>query len=178
MSEDGSGSNGSNGSNGASAPGGANGTSAAASGGNGSGHPLVDGTTAVLVVTHGDAGDAMLGEARRLLGDFATRVIETLPTAVTESRDQIRGRIDVAVKRLDMGRGVLVLVDLQGSTPCNCAVQVKQSGANVEILCGLSLPMLVKVAASDRARLSPAELAHEAAQTAIRSIRLGEGGSA
>jgi mannose/fructose-specific phosphotransferase system component IIA len=170
MSEDGS--NGANKSSGV--------ASAVASGGNGAGetHVLVDGTTAVLVVTHGDAGDAMLGEARRLLGEFATRVIETLPTAVTESRDQIRMRIDVAVKRLYMGRGVLVLVDLQGSTPCNCAVQVKQSGANVEILCGLSLPMLVKVAASDRARLSPAELAHEAAQTAIRSIRLGEGGSA
>src|SRR5436190_1629159 len=129
--------------------------------GNGNGSPTV--TTAVLVVTHGDAGDAMLGEARRLLGDVATRSIETLPTAVSESRDQIRLRIDAAVRRLDEGRGVLVLVDLQGSTPCNCALQVKQSGANVEILCGLSLPMLVKVAASDRARLSPAELAHEAA---------------
>jgi PTS system mannose-specific IIA component len=172
MSEDGS-----NGANGANKSNGANG--AALIGGDAAEVPtLVDGTTAVLVVTHGDAGDAMLGEARRLLGDFATRVIETLPTAVTESRDQIRTRIDGAVKRLDMGRGVLVLVDLQGSTPCNCAVQVKQSGANVEILCGLSLPMLVKVAASDRARMSPAELAHEAAQTAIRSIRLGEGGSA
>ncbi len=147
------------------------------SGGNGNGAVLV-GTTAVLVVTHGDAGDAMLGEARRLLGTHATRAIETLPTTVAESRDQIRTRIDSAVRRLDEGRGVLVLVDLQGSTPCNCAVQVKQSGANVEILCGLSLPMLVKVAASDRARLTPAELAHEAAQTAIRSIRLGEGGSA
>jgi PTS system mannose-specific IIA component len=97
---------------------------------------------------------------------------------VTESRDAIRTRIDAAVHRLDEGRGVLVLVDLQGSTPCNCAVQVKQSGANVEILCGLSLPMLVKVAASDRERMLPAELAHEAAMTAIRSIRLGEGGSA
>jgi mannose/fructose-specific phosphotransferase system component IIA len=177
MSEDGSnGANGANKSNGA--PSATAATSAAGGNGSGGGHALVDGTTAVLVVTHGDAGDALLNEARRLLGDFATRVIETLPTAVTESRDQIRTRIDVAVRRLDMGRGVLVLVDLQGSTPCNCAVQVKQSGANVEILCGLSLPMLVKVAASDRARMSPAELAHEAAQTAIRSIRLGEGGSA
>ena len=150
-------------------------SSEAGGGGNGA---SAAGTTAVLVVTHGDAGDAMLGEARRLLGQHATRSIETLPTTVAESRDQIRSRIDGAVRRLDDGRGVLVLVDLQGSTPCNCAVQVKQSGANVEILCGLSLPMLVKVAASDRARLSPAELAHEAAQTAIRSIRLGEGGSA
>jgi PTS system mannose-specific IIA component len=147
--------------------------------GSGNGHGgSVSGTTSVLVVTHGDAGDAMLGEARRLLGQHATRGIETLPTTVAESRDQIRTRIDAAVRRLDEGRGVLVLVDLQGSTPCNCAVQVKQSGANVEILCGLSLPMLVKVAASDRERMTPAELAHEAAQTAIRSIRLGEGGNA
>ncbi len=136
------------------------------------------GTTAVLVVTHGDSGLAMVAEAQRLLGGDATVAMEPLPTTPGESREDIRNRIDAAVHRLDEGRGVLVLVDLQGSTPCNCAVQVKASGANVEILCGLSLPMLVKVAASDRKQLSPAELAHEAAQTAIRSIRLGDGGNA
>lgn len=136
------------------------------------------GKTAVLVVTHGDAGVAMLGEARRLLGVDATSQIDTLPTEPGESRDVIRERIDQAVHRLDDGHGVLVLVDLQGSTPCNCAVSLKKQGANMEILCGVSLPMLVKVAASDREHMSPAELAHEAAMTAIRSIRLGEGGTA
>src|SRR5262245_46041932 len=89
-----------------------NGASASPEGasGGGNGHAVPPGTTAVLVVTHGDAGDAMLGEARRLLGEHATRSIETLPTAVSESRDQIRTRIDGAVRRLDDGRGVLVLV--------------------------------------------------------------------
>jgi mannose/fructose-specific phosphotransferase system component IIA len=133
--------------------------------------------TAVLVVTHGEAGTAMLAEATRLLGAPAVAGVEALGVAAGESRDEIRARMAAAVRRLDAGRGVLVLVDLQGSTPCNCAVQIKKDGANAEILCGVSLPMLVKVAASDREHLTPHELAHEAAQTAIRSVRLGDGGT-
>jgi len=134
----------------------------------------------VLVVTHGDAGVAMVTEVRRLLGESAAEGFEPLPVAAGETREQVYARIDDAVLRLDRGRGVLVIVDLQGSTPCNCALRVKQTHASqtVEVLCGVSLPMLVKVATADRANLSASELAHEAATTAIRSIRMGDGGPA
>ena len=134
--------------------------------------------TSVLVVTHGEAGAAMLVEVARLLGEEAADAMEPLAVAPGEAREPLRARMDAAVRRLDRGRGVLVLVDLQGSTPCNCAVQLKKDGAAAEILCGVSLPMLVKIASSDRRHLTPAELAHVAAETAIRSIRLGEGGTA
>jgi PTS system mannose-specific IIA component len=133
--------------------------------------------TGLVIVSHGDAGTAMLAEATRLLGAEATRGMEAVPVQPGEGRDAIQTRLRAAVGRVAQGRGVLVLVDLGGSTPCNCAIQLKHTGVDMEILCGLSLPMLIKAASADRTRLTPAELAHEAAQTAVRSVRLGEGGT-
>jgi PTS system mannose-specific IIA component len=134
--------------------------------------------TAVLVVTHGNAGAAMLEECRRLLGEGAIAAISCMSAVHGEPREALRARIAERVAQVDEGRGTLILVDLQGSTPCNQSVTLKRDGLQVEILCGVSLPMLIKIAGSDRARLTLAELAHEAAQTAIRSIRLGDGGPA
>jgi PTS system ascorbate-specific IIA component len=134
--------------------------------------------TAVLVVTHGDAGNAMVDEVKQLLGDGAAADLEAMSVAHGEPKDLVGERLTTAVERLNHGHGVLVLVDLQGSTPCNLAVKLKKAGGAVEVLCGLSLPMLVKVVSLDRVTLTLAELAHEAAQTAIRSIRLGDGGAA
>jgi mannose PTS system EIIA component len=134
--------------------------------------------TAVLVVTHGDAGTAMVVEVRTLLGGDAAADLEAMSVAHGEPKEEVSERLTTAVERMNGGHGVLVLVDLQGSTPCNMAVKLKKAGGAVEVLCGLSLPMLVKVVSLDRVRLTLAELAHEAAQTAIRSIRLGDGGAA
>ena len=70
----------------------------------------------------------------------------------------------------------LIVCDLQGSTAANCCVDLKKTGRNVEVLGGVSLPMLVKIASPDR-RTTPAQLAKAAADTAIRSVRLGNGGT-
>jgi mannose/fructose-specific phosphotransferase system component IIA len=120
----------------------------------------------------------MVDEVKQLLGDGAAADLEALSVAHGEPKDAVSDRLNHAVERMNHGHGVLVLVDLQGSTPCNMAVKLKKAGGAVEVLCGLSLPMLVKVVSLDRERLTLAELAHEAAQTAIRSIRLGDGGAA
>jgi mannose/fructose-specific phosphotransferase system component IIA len=136
-----------------------------------------EGRTAVLIVTHGPAGADMLAEATRLIGSAAAAGMESLVVAPGDEREAIDERLRAAVARLDEGRGVLVLVDLAGSTPCNCAVRIKRDGRAVEVLCGLSLPMLVKVATADRLMLRPIELAHEAAATAMKSIKLGDGGT-
>ncbi|MBI4511996.1 MAG: PTS sugar transporter subunit IIA [Deltaproteobacteria bacterium] len=132
----------------------------------------------VLLVTHGDVARAMLAAARVLLGEGPTHAMESLCIDPKEPRESIQARIREATERLDRGDGVLIACDLHGSTPANCAIELKRSGKKVEVLCGLSLPMLIKIASIDRAQHTPAELAHVAAETAIRSVRLGDGGAA
>ena len=61
--------------------------------------------------------------------------------------DMERRRLDIieAVKQSDTGDGVVLLTDMFGGTPSNLAISV-MNGANVEVLAGVNLPMLIKLA--------------------------------
>jgi len=49
------------------------------------------------------------------------------------------------VKACDSGEGVIVLTDMFGGTPSNLAISIMEQ-AHVEVLAGVNLPMLVKLA--------------------------------
>ena len=50
-----------------------------------------------------------------------------------------------AVCSTDTGSGVIILTDLFGGTPSNMAISLMQDG-QVEVIAGINLPMLVKLA--------------------------------
>ena len=50
-----------------------------------------------------------------------------------------------AVKRVDTGQGVAILTDMFGGTPSNLAISC-MGRPNVEVLAGINMPMLVKLA--------------------------------
>jgi PTS system mannose-specific IIA component len=49
-----------------------------------------------------------------------------------------------AIKEVDQGNGVLILTDLFGGTPANIGLSFQ--GPRVEVICGMNLPMLIKLA--------------------------------
>jgi PTS system mannose-specific IIA component len=49
-----------------------------------------------------------------------------------------------AIKEVDQGKGVLILTDLFGGTPSNISLSFQ--GQRVEVVCGMNLPMLIKLA--------------------------------
>ena len=59
--------------------------------------------------------------------------------------EQRRRDIIEAVKRADTGDGVVILTDMFGGTPSNLSISV-MNRPNVEVLAGINLPMLVKLA--------------------------------
>ena len=59
--------------------------------------------------------------------------------------EQRRRDIIEAVKKVDSGDGVVILTDMIGGTPSNLAISV-MSRPKVEVLAGINLPMLVKLA--------------------------------
>ncbi|MFH0899602.1 MAG: PTS sugar transporter subunit IIA [Pseudomonadota bacterium] len=129
----------------------------------------------ILVVTHGDSGAAMLVAVAALVGQTTLDDAAALAIAPGEGRESIARRLDEAVGRLDRGSGVLIACDLLGSTPANCSVELKRSGRNLEVVFGVNLPMLVKLASMDR-QVTLASLADLAVRTATRSIRAGDAG--
>jgi PTS system mannose-specific IIA component len=50
-----------------------------------------------------------------------------------------------ATKRLDTGKGVIILTDMFGGTPSNLAISVMDE-TKAEVIAGISLPILVKLA--------------------------------
>lgn len=59
--------------------------------------------------------------------------------------EERRAEILSKVEKCDSGSGVVVLTDMFGGTPSNLAISI-MSRANVEILAGVNLPMLIKIA--------------------------------
>ncbi|HRE21826.1 MAG TPA: PTS sugar transporter subunit IIA [Rhabdaerophilum sp.] len=71
--------------------------------------------------------------------------VATVCIGPEDDMDARRGEIVAAIKAVDAGDGVVVLTDMFGGTPSNLAISA-MNGANVEVIAGINLPMLVKLA--------------------------------
>ena len=72
--------------------------------------------------------------------------------------EQRRQDIIDAVQRVDSGDGVAILTDMFGGTPSNLAISC-MSRPKVEVLAGINLPMLVKLAKVREERSLPQAIA-------------------
>jgi mannose PTS system EIIA component len=121
----------------------------------------------VVLITHGDTGEALLRSAAALVG--ALPGVRALAAASGQSASALGDAVRAAADGVDSGQGVLFLVDLAGSTPCNvCLLECARRRA--DLVCGVNLPMLLKLASSDR-DADPAALAMDLERSALRSIR-------
>ena len=126
--------------------------------------------TGVVIVTHGSHGTEMLRAAQVIVGELPQVSVVTIGPGETVERAGVR--IEAATYTVDGGLGVLFLVDLHGSTPANICLSLLDGAHNVEVLCGLNMAMLIKLATCER-KDGPRALAELLKQTGRRSIRLG-----
>jgi PTS system mannose-specific IIA component len=125
----------------------------------------------VVVVTHGRAAEAMLAAARAILGRIPALAAVTAP--VGAEMHALVEKISQACEDVDQGAGVLLLVDVHGSTPFHAAMTMLDGTRPAEVLCGVNLPMLIKLTNLDRTQGPPVVLAEELRDAGRRSIRLG-----
>jgi len=125
----------------------------------------------VVVVTHETYGEAFLAAARSIVGDLpavaAVSVSQHMPLS------DVVAEVSAAFERVDEGAGALMLVDLHGSTPFQACMAMLDGSRPAEVLCGVNLPMLMKLATVNRRELRPTELAEALREVGRRSIRLG-----
>lgn len=97
----------------------------------------------LVLVTHG-----RLAEEFRLALEHIVGRQEQIATISVGPEDNIEARradIRAAIAAVDKDRGVVLLTDMFGGTPSNLAISLLDAG-KVEVLAGLNLPMLVKLA--------------------------------
>ena len=97
----------------------------------------------VVIVAHG----GLAGEFRAALEHVVGRQerLEALPIGPDDDVEARRMELIDAVHRVDVGDGVIVLTDMFGGTPSNLAISIMEQ-ARIEVLAGVNLPMLVKLA--------------------------------
>jgi PTS system mannose-specific IIA component len=97
----------------------------------------------VVVVTHGQLATELVNAAEMIVGD--------LPhfTAVSigwhDDVELARQAIGEAIARVQGAMGTLILTDMFGGTPANLGVTFLEQG-KVEVVTGVNLPMLIKLA--------------------------------
>jgi PTS system mannose-specific IIA component len=96
----------------------------------------------VVIVTHSALADEFLMATQQIVG--AVEGIEPISIDPSDPIEEVAARIKKGIKKVDMGRGVLILTDMFGGTPSNISLSFQEKG-KVEIVTGINLPMLIKL---------------------------------
>ena len=97
----------------------------------------------MVLVTHGHLADEFIAALEHVVGP--QRNIAAVCIGPEDDMEQRRREIIDQVGRVDDGAGVVVLTDMFGGTPSNLAISIIDR-ANVEVIAGVNLPMLIKLA--------------------------------
>ena len=96
----------------------------------------------VIATSHCRLAEEMLAAAEMIVGPLQNcKVICFKPAQPVDELIMLMGD---AIKEVDQGKGVLILTDLFGGTPSNISLSFQ--GHRVEVVCGMNLPMLIKLA--------------------------------
>lgn len=100
----------------------------------------------LVLVTHGRLAAEFIVAMEHVVGPQpAVVAIGIGPDDDIEAR---RDEIGDAIRDTDAGDGVILLTDLFGGTPSNLAISML--GDRVEVIAGINLPMLIRLAAARR----------------------------
>ncbi|MBM85507.1 MAG: PTS fructose transporter subunit IIA [Rhodospirillaceae bacterium] len=97
----------------------------------------------IVLVTHGGLADELRQAMEHVVG--AQEMTATVCIAPDDDMEQRRRDILESVESVESGCGVVVLTDMFGGTPSNLAISIMEN-AQIEVLAGVNLPMLVKLA--------------------------------
>ncbi|MDH7638457.1 PTS sugar transporter subunit IIA [Sphingomonas oryzagri] len=101
----------------------------------------------LVLVTHGRLAAEFVTAMEHVVGPQ-----EAIAPICIGPEDDMEGRrndIAEAIRSVDQGDGTIVLTDLFGGTPSNLAISLMKSDS-VEVIAGINLPMLIRLASARR----------------------------
>ena len=122
-----------------------------------------------LIVTHGNLAKELLNAARKI--EETDVVIEALPLEWTDTVDQAREKIRLALERIGTDNGVIIFTDMFGGTPSNISLSFLEKD-RVEIITGVNLPMVVKFATLQQDGKDLTAVAHTISEKGSKAIRV------
>ncbi len=97
----------------------------------------------LVLVTHGNLANEFISAMQHVVGK--QEQIAAVCIGPEDDMEMRRSEIMKKVEEVNSGNGVVVLTDMFGGTPSNLAISLMDH-APVEIIAGVNLPMLIKIA--------------------------------
>ena len=97
----------------------------------------------IVLVTHGNLAREFLAALEHVVGP--QQCISAVCIGAEDDMEKRRNEILERARACDTGDGVIVLTDMFGGTPSNLAISIMDQ-AKVEVIAGVNLPMLIKLA--------------------------------
>ena len=97
----------------------------------------------LVLVTHGRLAEEFIAALEHVVGE--QQQVRAVCIGPEDDMEQRRQDILNSVAEVDDGSGVVVLTDMFGGTPSNLAISIMDK-AKVEVIAGVNLPMLIKLA--------------------------------
>ncbi len=121
----------------------------------------------LVIAAHGRLAQELLATAEQIVGPLPQTAAVTMDPGCDP--EGVRAHIRAAVASVDDGRGVIVLTDLFGGTPCKESLLLL-ANHSLEVIAGVNLPMVLKAAALRKQSGSLAELAEAIVEETRRHI--------
>src|SRR4051794_31878343 len=101
----------------------------------------------LVLVSHGRLAEEFIAALEHVVGEQD----QVRAVCIGPDDDMERRRMDIlkSVAEVDDGSGVVLLTDMFGGTPSNLAISIMDK-AKVEVIAGVNLPMLIKLASVRR----------------------------
>jgi PTS system mannose-specific IIA component len=96
----------------------------------------------IVIITHLRLGEELLAVVQLIVGKL--KQFEAVSIDPTEEVEEIREKISAAIRKVDRGKGVLILTDMFGGTPSNISLSFLEEW-KIEVITGVNLPMLLKL---------------------------------
>ncbi len=122
----------------------------------------------MVVATHGQLAEELVRTAALIVGPLER--CEGVSITAGSSMEEARKRLGDAIQRVDAGQGVLILTDMFGGTPANLALTFLDD--EIEVVTGVNLPMLLKLATGRADNLGLRPLAEQVTSYGQKNITL------
>ncbi|MGI8672661.1 MAG: PTS sugar transporter subunit IIA [Luteitalea sp.] len=123
----------------------------------------------VVVVTHGQLANELVNAAEMIAGELVQ--FEAVALGWHDEPNAARDQIAAAVARVRGPAGVLILTDMFGGTPSNLGITFLEDDA-IEVITGVNLPMLVKLANLERPQSGLLGIARQMREHGREAIRV------
>lgn len=97
----------------------------------------------IILASHGPFAQGALECTEMLMGEQSK--VQVISVLIDSNIDNLRQQMQESYQKLNNGKGVIILVDILGGTPCNLASELLLNHDDVLLFCGFNIPVLLEV---------------------------------